>query len=79
MPNRAKIQSPTSALPRMDRSKFKMQTLEEADQQLDFWITKSPVERLAAAAYLISTAWGFDMKKPPHMDKSAFSMHKHNC
>ena len=62
--------------PRMDRSKFKSQTFEEADYQLEFWSTKSPVERLVVAAYLISTAWGFDLKNPPRMDKSIFAIRK---
>lgn len=69
----------STAYPRMDRSKFKVQTMEDADHQLDFWATKSPAERLAAAAYLNSVAWGYDIQNPPRMDRSAFSMHKHDC
>lgn len=69
----------TLAIPRMDRTKFKSQSLVEADHQLDFWITKSRIERLAAAAYLNSVAWGYDLENPPRMNKTVFSVRKQNC
>ncbi|MCC6723479.1 MAG: hypothetical protein IT258_03145 [Saprospiraceae bacterium] len=64
--------------PRLDRTKFKVQTLEQAYHQLDFWLSKSQVERLLAAAYLNSVAWGYDLNNPPKMDKSRFSTRKHS-
>ena len=65
--------------PRLDRSKFKAQTFEAADHQFEFWLTKTPAERLLAAKYLIGCAWGFDIQKFPRMDKSVFSARKHYC
>jgi len=63
--------------PRLDRTKFKAQTFQEADQQLNYWLAKTPAERLIAAYYLISVAWNFDFQNPPRMDRNAFSMRKH--
>ncbi len=65
--------------PRFDRTKFKIQTFQEADQNLDYWLSKSPAERLRAAYYLISVAWGFDFHNPPRMDKQVFSVRKHSA
>ncbi len=62
---------------RLDRTKFKMQTFEEASHQLDYWKTKTIEERLMAAYYLISVAYNFDLKKPPRLDRTKFSMRKH--
>ncbi|MBI5916621.1 MAG: hypothetical protein HY842_14685 [Bacteroidetes bacterium] len=68
-----------AVLPRLDRTKFKAQTFQQADYQLDFWLEKVPVERLSAAAYLNSMAWGFDLQAPPKMDKHIFSTRQHAC
>lgn len=62
---------------RLDRTKFKAQTFQQADDQLEFWLEKKPVERLSAATYLNSVAWGFDMHTPPQMDKHRFSARHH--
>ncbi|MCU0342123.1 MAG: hypothetical protein MUE30_19810 [Spirosomaceae bacterium] len=35
-------------------------------------------ERLLAAAYLNSVAFGYDMNNPPKMDKTVFSARKHS-
>ena len=61
---------------RLDRTKFKIQTFQEADMQYDFWKEKSVKERLEAAYYLISAAFNFDINNPPRMDKSTFSSRK---
>lgn len=63
--------------PRLDRTKFKIQSFQEADDQLNYWLTKTPMERLQAAYYLISVAWDFDFYDPPRMDRSKFSVRKH--
>jgi len=39
---------------------------------------KSGKERLEAANYLNSVAYRFDLANPPKMDRSAFSMRKHD-
>ncbi len=48
----------------------------EADNNRDYWMSRSPEERMAAAWYLIATAWGFDPHNPPPMDKTVFSCKK---
>ena len=63
---------------RLDRTKFKMQSFEEADHQMEYWQTKTVNERLAAAFYLNSVAYQFDINNPPRMDKTVFSMRKHS-
>lgn len=62
---------------RLDRTKFKMQTFKEASHQLSYWQTKTAVERLQAAYFLISQAYNFDLNNPPKMDRQQFSMRKH--
>ncbi|WP_020535837.1 hypothetical protein [Lewinella cohaerens] len=60
---------------RLDRTKFKMQTFNEASHQLSYWQTKTPVERLQAAYFLISQAYNFDLNNPPkeqHENKTRF-------
>ena len=62
---------------RLDRTKFKMQTFKEADNQYKYWKTKTLEERLAAAHYLNSVAYNFDLNNPPRLDRTIFSMRKH--
>lgn len=38
---------------------------------------KTSVERLLAASYLNSVAFLFDLNNPPKMDRTVFSMRKH--
>ncbi len=63
---------------RLDKSAFKIQSFEEADQNFDYWKTKSVEERLKAAYYLISCAYNFPPDDPPKLDREAFSMRKHH-
>ena len=62
---------------RLDRTKFKMQTFKEADNQYVYWSSKTLVERLMASYYLISVAYDFDLNNPPRLDRSVFKMRKH--
>ena len=57
---------------RLDRTAFRRQTAEEADDQLAYWLTLPPQERLLAAKFLIARAWGFSPADVPRMDKSIF-------
>lgn len=59
---------------RLDRGAFKIQSQREAAQQRAYWMSKSPKERLAAAWYLICSAYGLDYAQPQPMDRSAFSI-----
>ena len=61
---------------KLDRTAFAIQTFEEASNQVGYWLTKTPTERLNAAWYLICAAWNLDMKEPIKMDRSQFSMRK---
>lgn len=62
---------------RLDKTAFKAQTYQEADDNTGYWKTQTPVERLKAAWYLISCAYNFPLDSPPRIDKTAFSMRKH--
>ena len=61
---------------KFDRTKFKMQTFEEADQSSVFDKSVSYSERLRQAYFLIAQAYGFSMSDQPRLDKSVFSMRK---
>jgi len=62
--------------PRLDRTKFKRQSFEEADKQKEYWLGKTVEERLAAAHYLNSIVYGFDIDNPPRLDRTKFSTRK---
>jgi len=62
---------------RLDKTFFKAQSFEEADKQNIYWLQKDVKERLRAAWYLTSCAYGFSIDDPPQIDKSAFHMRKH--
>lgn len=62
---------------RLDRTAFHAGTHEQnahyhAQQQ-----PATPTERLRAAAYLNSVAFGYDLESPPRLDRTAFSCRKH--
>ena len=62
---------------KLDRTAFHAGTHEETDKYYSKNQPRTLVERLKAANYLNSVAFQFDMNNPPKMDKSAFSMRKH--
>lgn len=62
---------------RMDKTAFKIQTLEEADDAMRDYSNHSMEERLRIYWYLTSIAYKFDLDNPPRMDKTVFSMKKH--
>jgi len=64
-------------LPRLDRTKFKIQTYEEADKTRSYWLSKTPEERLLAAHYLNSVCFNFDFQNHITLDRSKFSSRKH--
>jgi uncharacterized protein (UPF0262 family) len=61
---------------RLNRNAFKIQTHEESSNTRSYWLSKSPQERLEAAWYLICTAYNIDIKNPPRLDRTVFSMRK---
>lgn len=62
---------------RLDRTAFSIGSFESAAHQRTYWLSKTPAERLAAAWYLICAAWNLDLETPVRMDRTAFSMRKH--
>jgi hypothetical protein len=62
---------------RMDKTAFKLQTVEEADDAMRDYTNHTPKQRLEIAYYLTSIAYKFDMDNPPRMDKTAFRIKKH--
>lgn len=62
---------------RLDKTAFKIQTFEEADDAMRNYTNHSVKERLEIAYYLTSIAYKFDMNKPPRMDKTVFHVKKH--
>ncbi len=60
---------------RMDKTAFKVQTFEEADNHYGDWEKKSYSERLDAAFYLISRAFG--VQPSTKLDRTIFSKRKH--
>ncbi|HMO39041.1 MAG TPA: hypothetical protein PKC76_18665 [Saprospiraceae bacterium] len=62
---------------RLDRTAFSIQTFAEAARQRACWLTRSPRERLAAAWYLICSAYNLDRSKRHRLDRTVFSMRKH--
>ena len=63
---------------RLDKTKFKIQSFEEADHQTAYWRNKTMDERLQAAYHLSLRAYGYDPEHPPKMDKSVFSIRSRN-
>lgn len=61
---------------RLDRTTFTIQTFKEAAHQRSYWLTRSPYERLAAAWYLICSAYNLDRSQPHRLDRTVFSMRK---
>ncbi|HMQ59776.1 MAG TPA: hypothetical protein PKE06_03860 [Flavilitoribacter sp.] len=63
--------------PKLDRTQFKRQSFDEADHTRDFWMSKTPEERLRAAWLLICSVFGIDPESPPRMNRNVFAARKH--
>lgn len=61
---------------KFDRTAFKAQTFEQ-EQKTKTFVTASMIVRLKVSFYLNSIAYNFDINNPPRMDKTVFSMRKH--
>ena len=64
---------------RLDRTTHHAGTHEQAAQYHARHQPATPAERLRAAAYLNSVAFGYDLNNPPRLDRTAFSTRKHAC
>jgi hypothetical protein len=62
---------------KLDRTAFHAGTHSETEQYYSKMQPKTGKERLEAAHYLNSIAFQFDLKNPPKLDRTAFSMRKH--
>ena len=62
---------------RMDKTAFKVQTFEEADDAMRDYSNYSIQERLRIYWYFTSIAYKFDLDNPPRMDKTVFRIKKH--
>lgn len=59
--------------PRLDRTAFRAGSFAEAEAYYrTYWHAATPTERLRAAHYLISIAYGFDLQAPPRLDRTVF-------
>ncbi|MFM1744589.1 MAG: hypothetical protein RLZZ630_526 [Bacteroidota bacterium] len=63
--------------PRLDRTSFTINTPASADDNKEYWLSKTPDERFASAWYLICCAFNIDPENPPKMDKNYFVKRKH--
>lgn len=62
---------------RMDKTAFKLQTLEEADNAMNDYSDSAAKDRVRIYWHLTSIAYKFDVAHPPRMDKTAFIIKKH--
>jgi len=62
---------------RLDRNSFSMRSHTQTEEQnFSYWAKKTEEERLAAAAYLNSVAYGYPDGHPPRLDKTAHRARK---
>lgn len=59
---------------KMDKTVFSAFKKSEEPSDHEFWKSKTIAERLNAAAYLNSIAYGYNINTPPKMDRSVFEM-----
>jgi hypothetical protein len=62
---------------KLDRTTGKGLSHSEAANQSAYWKLKTVDERLAAAMYLNSIAYNFDISNPPRLDRTVFRIRKH--
>lgn len=61
----------------MNKTAFKIQTFEEADEAMRDYTNHTFKERLRIYWHLTSIAYKFDLDNPPRMDKTVFRIKKH--
>lgn len=61
---------------KLDRTAFKMQSFEEASNNIKYWRGKSVSERFSAAWYLICAAYNLPNDVAIKLDRTAFKMRK---
>ncbi len=64
---------------RLDRTKFSAGTKKEQRQRDQlYWSQQSIDDRFQSSWYLTLMSYGLDPYNPPRLDKTAFSMRKHD-
>ncbi|MEP6646037.1 MAG: hypothetical protein ABJC12_03035 [Saprospiraceae bacterium] len=63
---------------KLDRTSFIRQTAEEASHTTAYWRQQSDAFKLRSAYHLSLRAYGFDPANEPRLDRTVFSMRKHN-
>lgn len=61
---------------RLDKTAFSMRSFEEADNSVEYWLQKTPAERIHAAYVLSLRAYGYDPENEPRLDRTLFWMGK---
>ncbi len=64
-------------IPRLDCTAHHAGTHEQTAQYHARHQPATPAERLLAAAYLNSVAYGYDLDNPPQLDRTAFATRRH--
>lgn len=63
--------------PRLDRTAFRAGTFAETEEYYrTYWHSATMAERLRAAHYLNSVAYGFDLNNPPRVDRTVFAIRR---
>ena len=62
---------------KLDRTIGKGHSHEKATDQSEYWRSRTVDEKLAAAMYLNSIAYNFDINNPPRLDRTVFRARKH--
>jgi hypothetical protein len=62
---------------KLDRTAFQIKKIEEQDNNVEYWLDRTPAERLSAAWYLICQAYNLEYRYDHKLDKTHFEMRKH--
>ncbi len=61
---------------KLDRTAFKMHSVEDASIKVAYWRQQSDAEKIVSAYHLSLRAYGFDPQNEPKLDRSKFSARK---
>jgi len=61
---------------KLDRTAFSAGKLEDQKNDVEYWLSRQPLERFLAGIYLQSIVYNFDPENPPRMDKTFFFKRK---
>jgi hypothetical protein len=59
---------------RLDKSFFKKQSFDDAENTRAYWLSISPMERIRASIFLQYQVYGLPIDKEPRMEKHLFSI-----